>query len=81
VELTCWCADMTKLNSEQRAPASAKCQPDELAGFRVGDAVRLPNLECTFEVIGLADPLLILRAPSGRELKAGWRNVQRVRTR
>ncbi len=49
-----------------------------LAGFHIGDAVRLPNIDCTFEVIALDDPLLILRAPSGRELKAGWRSVSRA---
>ena len=68
---------MAKLmNSEQQAPA---WQPSEIGGIKVGDAVRLPNIEATFEVIAISDPLLTLRAPSGRELKAGWRAVQRVR--
>lgn len=67
-----------RLSSDQNAPA---WQPDNLAGFRVGDGVTLPGIDCTFEVIALADPLLILRAPSGKEIKAGWQAVARVRTR
>lgn len=55
-------------------------QPDNVNGIRVGDAVRLPNIETVFEVIALADPLLVLRAPSGKELRAGWSAVQKVRT-
>ena len=54
--------------------------PETVAGFRIGDAVRLPSIACTLQVIGLDDPLLILRAPSGRELRAGWRAVTRIRT-
>ena len=64
------------LNSEQKAPAF---EPDHLAGFKIGDAVRLPNIECTFEVVGFADPLVILRAPSGREVKAGWQSLTKIR--
>lgn len=56
-------------------------QPDTLAGLKVGDAVRLPNIETTFEVIAVSDPVLTLRAPSGREVKAGWRACAKVRTR
>lgn len=71
-----------KLNSEQSAPADQAWQPDHLAGFRVGDAVTLPNVAVVLEVIGLQPPaLLILRAPSGHELRAGWRAVTRIRTR
>ena len=66
---------------EQVEKYSELWQPEELGGIRIGDAVRLPNIDCTFEVIALDDPLLILRAPSGRELKAGWRALTRVRTR
>ena len=78
---------MTKPNGLQQAAAMAKLagdewRPDQLAGFRIGDQVRLPNLDCTLEVIGLNPPaLLILRAPSGHELKAGWRAVTKIRTR
>ena len=57
-------------------------RPDELAGYKIGDCVRLPNLDCPLEVIDLCLPsLLVLRAPSGHELRAGWRVVQRIRTR
>lgn len=57
-------------------------RPDSLAGFKVGDQVRLPNIVAALEVIDLQPPsLLILRAPSGHELRAGWRVVQRIRTR
>jgi hypothetical protein len=53
-------------------------QPDTLGGIRVGDAVRLPNIEAVFEVVAINDPTLTLRAPSGREVRAGWRAVTRV---
>jgi len=50
----------------------------ELAGYHVGDLVRLPSIDCPFEVIGFdGESLLVLRAPSGRELRAGWRAVTR----
>lgn len=65
------------VNREQRAP----WQPDELAGFRVGDMVRLPGFPAALRVIRLADPLLILKGPHGREIKAGWKAVERVRGR
>ena len=68
-----------RLNSEQRAPAF---EPDNLAGFRIGDHVTLPNIAATFRVIGFQAPaLLILQAPSGREVRAGWQAVAKVRTR
>ena len=66
---------------EQVERYSELWKPSELGGIRIGDAVRLPNIDCTFEVIALDDPLLILRAPSGRELKAGWRSVSRAHQR
>jgi hypothetical protein len=73
-------AELAKpLNPDQRAPASTAFRPSELGGIKLGDAVRLPNIEATFEVIAISDPLLTLRAPSGREVKAGWRSVQRLR--
>jgi hypothetical protein len=66
---------MTKLASDQ-------FKPDQLAGFRVGDQVRLPNIAAALEVIDLQPPaVLILRAPSGHELRAGWRAVTKIRTR
>jgi hypothetical protein len=63
---------------EQVEQYSKLWQPDQIGGIRIGDAVRLPSIEATFEVIGIADPLLILRAPSGREVRAGWQAVRRV---
>ena len=55
---------------------------EELGGIRIGDAVRLPSIDITFEVVGFSDDALVdLRAPSGRLLKAGWRALTRVRTR
>lgn len=67
------------LNAAQHAPA---WQPDELAGFRIGDMVRLPSIDCALQVIDLQPPaLLILKAPSGHELRAGWRACTRVRSR
>lgn len=68
-------AAMSELAKEQ----PKEWKPDQIGNIRLGDAVRLPSIGCIFEVIGLADPLLVLRAPSGREVKAGWRAVQRVR--
>lgn len=49
-----------------------------LGGIKLGDAVRLPSIDAVFEVVGIADPVLTLRAPSGREVKAGWRAVRVV---
>jgi hypothetical protein len=66
---------------EQNVEHAQHWQPDQLAGFRIGDAVRLPNLDCTFEVIGFDNSLLTLRSPSGREIKAGWRVASKVRQR
>lgn len=72
------------MNGKEQTTALAKLagyKPDQLGGIRVGDLARLPNVDAALEVIDLADPLLILRAPSGHELKAGWRTVTRIRTR
>lgn len=75
-------AMMAKLiNSDQNAPADQAWQPDQVAGFKVGDMVRLPSIDCALEVVGLADPLLVLKSPSGRELRAGWQAVTKIRTR
>lgn len=52
-----------------------KHTPDQLAGFRVGDAVRLPGVDCTLKVIGLAEPHLILQSPAGHQLRADWSAV------
>ena len=71
------------MNGKEQMMAMAELakpwQPKELGGFQVGDAVRLPSIDCIFEVTGLADPFLVLRSPSGREVKAGWRAAERVR--
>ena len=73
---------MSKPNHAAQVQAMAKLagdqwRPSELAGFRVGDAVRLPNIECTLKVVGLNPPaLLTLEAPTGRRLQAGWRVVK-----
>lgn len=56
-------------------------KPDNLAGFRVGDHVRLPSIDVPMQVVGLADPLLILQSPSGHQLRAGWQAVTKIRTR
>ena len=77
---------MTKPNHTAQVEAMAKLakpwQPDHLAGFKVGDFVKLPNIAAPLEVIELNPPsLLVLRAPSGHELKAGWRAVTKIRTR
>ena len=74
-------AMMVKLiNSEQKAQADQAWQPNELAGYRIGDLVRLPNIKGALEVTGLKPPsLLILRTPTGTTVQAGWRAVERVR--
>lgn len=59
---------MTKLTGDQLTPA-------QLAGIRIGDCVRLPNVDVPLRVIGLQDPLLILESPSGHQVRAGWRAV------
>ena len=69
------------LNTEQNAPAESAWQPDQLGGIKVGDYVRLPNVDAPLLVIDLADPVLILQSPSGHQLRAGWRAVSRVRTK
>lgn len=76
---------MTKHDGKQQVEAMARLagsewKPDNLAGIRVGDYVELPNINARLKVIDLADPLLILEAPSGHQLKAGWRQVRRVQT-
>ena len=56
--------------------------PTRRNGFELGDAVRLPNIDCTFEVVGLDDESLVtLRAPTGRTIRAGWRVLTKIRKR
>lgn len=70
------------MNGRKQVEAYAKLwTPDDLNGIRVGDAVRLPGIDATLEVIALADPMLTLRAPSGKELRAGWQAVQKLPSR
>ena len=74
------------MNGKDETQAMAKLagdqwRPDNLAGFKVGDYVELPNINARFEVVGLADPLLVLESPSGHQLRAGWRAVRRVQIR
>jgi len=72
----------TQMNGREQTNALAMlANPESLNGIRVGDQVRLPSIACNLEVVELADPLLILRAPGGQTLKAGWRAVQKIRTR
>ena len=67
------------LKSDQQAP-NDKWQLDNLAGYRIGDLVRLPSVKGALEVTGLKPPsLLILRTPTGTTVQAGWRAVERVR--
>lgn len=53
-------------------------KPDQIGGIKIGDAVRLPSIDCVFKVIAINDPVVTLRAPSGREVRAGWRSVTRL---
>ncbi|NEZ03777.1 hypothetical protein G4Y73_06390 [Wenzhouxiangella sp. XN201] len=67
---------------EQNAPADQAWQPDELAGFRVGDLVRLPSVAGALEVVGVNLPsTLVLRTPSGQTIKAGYKAVSRASLR
>lgn len=70
-----------KEQTEAMAELAKPWKPDHLDGIRVGDAVRLPGIDATLEVVALNDPMLTLRAPSGKELKAGWQAVQKLPSR
>ena len=61
-----------KEQTEQYAELAKPWQPSEIGGIRLGDAVKLPSIEATFEVVAINDPLVTLRAPSGKEIRAGW---------
>lgn len=54
-------------------------KPGELppmAGFRIGDRVRLPTVSSALTVIDLQPPaLLVLQSDRGHQLRAGWRAV------
>lgn len=73
---------MTAQQRKTAAQSATALKPDHLAGFRIGDHVRLPSIDAALIVTGLRPPsVLVLRAPSGAELRAGWQAVQRVRAR
>ena len=74
---------MTNFNGKQQAEAMRKLagagwKPDNLAGFRIGDRVRLSTVSTPLTVIDLQPPaLLILQSERGHQLRAGWRAVTR----
>ena len=73
---------MNKLNTEQCAPASEQWRPDNMAGFRIGDKVRLPTVSSPLTVIDFPLPsLLVLESDRGHQLRAGWRAVTRDMTK
>ena len=54
----------------------------ERNGFKLHDAVRLPNIDCVFEVCDLTDESLVgLKSPSGRIVRAGWRVISKLKTK
>ena len=74
---------MNKPNGLTQATTMARLagdqwRPDQLAGFRIGDRVRLPTVSSPLTVIDLQPPaLLILQSERGHQLRAGWRAVTR----
>ena len=69
------------MNGTEQVKALAKLagyMPENLGGIRIGDTVRLPSIAEPLQVVQLADPLVTLRTPNGKELKAGWRAVQKT---
>ena len=53
--------------------------PDQLAGFRIGDRVRLSTVSSPLTVIGFQPPsLLVLESDRGHQLRAGWKAVTRA---
>ena len=75
---------MTNFNGKQQAEAMARLagnewRPDHLAGFRIGDRVRLSTVSSPLTVIDLQPPaLLILQSDRGHQLRAGWPAVERA---
>lgn len=69
------------MNGKQQTEAMTKLagdqfQPDNLAGFRIGDRVRLPKVSSSLTVIDFQPPsLLVLESDRGHQLRAGWRAV------
>ena len=74
---------MSNTNGKTEVEAMAKLasdqwRPDPLAGYRIGDRVRLPTVSTPLTVIDLQPPaLLILQSERGHQLRAGWRAVTR----
>lgn len=67
-----------ELEKRVRRANSPQCRN----GFELGDAVRLPSIECVLEVVDLSDESLVgIRAPSGRVVRAGWRVLRKVKTK
>lgn len=69
------------MNGREQVEQYAKLwEADELAGFRVGDLVRLPSIPAALEVVELKPPsLLVLAGPNGTRIKAGWRVCSKVK--
>lgn len=73
--------DLERRLEEVRANALRANSPQSRNGFRLGDPVRLPCLDVTFEIVGLSDPSLVdLLSPSGRIIRAGWRVISKLKT-
>lgn len=74
--------DIENQREKARAAEKARLGPQQLGHLQIGDAVRLPGLTETYEVIAFADnALAMLRAPSGRVFKAGWKCCRKVNQR
>ena len=53
-------------------------RPDHMAGFRIGDRVRLRTVSTPLTVIDFQPPsLLVLESDRGHQLRAGWKAVTR----
>lgn len=72
------------MNDKQQAAAMTKLageewQSDQLAGFRLGDRVKLRSVSTPLTVIDLQPPsLLVLESDRGHQLRAGWKALERV---
>ena len=67
-----------KTEVEAMRKLAGEWKPDNLAGFRIGDRVRLSTVSTPLTVIDLQPPaLLILQSERGHQLRAGWRAVTR----
>lgn len=63
---------------EQVAQYRQLWQPEELAGFRIGEMVDCPNLG-RVEVVELLPPsLLKVRTQTGATCKVGWKAARKV---